>query len=81
LVKVCSAKFVGELVKRALPGLTLTHLPAPPAAISPKVTTQYFSVTKSGPCWDHIVETKEVGIYVPGDIPNAEVELLVVLED
>jgi type VI secretion system protein ImpJ len=80
LVKVCSAKFVGELVKRALPGLPLTHLPIPPAAISPKVTTQYFAISKSGPSWDHITETKEVGIYVPGDIPNAEVELLVVLE-
>lgn len=80
LVKVCSAKFVGELVKRALPGLTLTHLPVPPSAVSPKVSSQYFAVTKSGPCWDHIVETKDVGIYVPGDIPNAEVELLVVLD-
>ena len=80
LVKVCSARFVGELVKRALPGLTLTHLSVPPSAISPKVASQYFGVTKSGPCWDHIVETKEVGIYVPGDIPNAEVELLVVLD-
>lgn len=80
LVKVCSARFVGELVKRALPGLTLTHLSVPPSAVSPKVTSQYFAITKSGPCWDHILETKDVGIYIPGDIPNAEVELLVVLE-
>jgi type VI secretion system protein ImpJ len=81
LVKVCSARFVGELVKRALPGLTLTHLSVPPSTISPKVTSQYFSVTRSGPCWDHIMETKDVGVYVPGDIPNAEVELLVVLDN
>jgi type VI secretion system protein ImpJ len=81
LVKLCSSRFIGELVKRALPGLTLTHLPSPPAAISPKVESQYFSVTKSGPCWDHIVETKEVGIYIPGDIPNAELELLIVLDN
>lgn len=80
LVKVCSARFVAELVKRALPGLTLSHLPTPPAAISPKVTHQYYAVTKSGPCWDHITDTKEVGVYVPGDIPNAEVELLVILD-
>ena len=67
-------------MKRALPGLALTHIPVPPSAISPKVTSQYFGITKSGPCWDHIVETKDAGIYIPGDIPNAEVELLVVLE-
>jgi type VI secretion system protein ImpJ len=53
----------------------------PPSAISPKVTSQYFAITRSGPCWDHIMETKDVGIYVPGDIPNAEVELLVVLDN
>ncbi len=80
LVKVCSARFVGELVKRALPGLPLRHLASPPSAVPRKVETQYFSITKSGPCWDHIVETSQVGIYVPGELPSAQMELLVVLE-
>jgi type VI secretion system protein ImpJ len=80
LVKFCSARFVPELVKRAVPGMTLTHLPVPPSAISPKVESQYFALSKSGPCWDHIVETKQIGIYVPGEIPNPEIELSVVLE-
>lgn len=80
LVKVCSSQFVAELVKRALPGCTLTHLPAPPPAISARVDTQYFGVSKSGPCWDHIQQTRRVGIYVPGELPDPELELLVVLE-
>lgn len=79
LVKICSEKFVGELVRRALPGLGLAHVPPPPA-ISAKVETQYFLVNKSGPFWDHIVETRRVGLYVPGEIPNPEIELLVVLD-
>jgi type VI secretion system protein ImpJ len=80
LVKVCSAQFVGELVKRALPGCALTHAATPPAAISARVETQYFGVSKAGPCWDHIVSTRRVGIYVPGELPDPELELLVVLE-
>jgi len=80
LVKVCSAKFVGELVKRAIAGLTLTHVPMPPSALSAKLEMQYFSVNRAGPFWDHIVQTRRVGIYVPGDLPEPEVELLVVLE-
>lgn len=80
LVKICSAKFVGELVRRAMAGLALTHLPVPPAAISAKVENQYFGISKDGPFWDNIVQTKKVGIYVPGDLPGAELELLVVLE-
>jgi type VI secretion system protein ImpJ len=80
LVKVCSAAFVPQLVKRALPGLPLTHLPTPPPAISAKADFQYFSISKSGPCWDHIMQTRRVGVYVPGDLPEVELALLVVLE-
>jgi type VI secretion system protein ImpJ len=80
LVKVCSQQFVSELVKRALPGLTLTHMQVPPSAISAKVDSQYFVVNRSGPCWEHIMRTRNVGVYVPGELPSPEVELIVLLE-
>jgi len=80
LVKVCSAQFVPQLVKRALPGMELTHVPVPPSAVARKVESHYFSIGRAGPCWDHIVQTRRVGIYVPGEIPNPEIELLVILE-
>jgi type VI secretion system protein ImpJ len=80
LVKVCTPPFVRELVKRALPGMALTHLAVPPAAISARVETQYFGIARTGPCWDHLVQTRRVGVYVPGEFPNPEVEILVVLE-
>jgi type VI secretion system protein ImpJ len=80
LVKVCSARFVGELVRRAIAGLSLAHLPVPPPAIHAKVEMQYFSINRAGPFWDNIVQTRRVGIYVPGDFPDLEVELLVILE-
>ncbi len=79
-VKLCSAKFVPELVKRALPGLNLVHIPVPPSAIAAKVDYQYFAVSRSGPCWEHIMQTKFVGVYVPGELPSADVELIVILE-
>jgi len=80
LAKICSSKFVGELVKRAMAGLELTHLPMPPAAVPAKVETQYFGVNRSGPFWDSIVQTRRIGVYVPGELPNPELELFVVLE-
>ena len=80
LVKVCSAKFVGELVKRALPGLATTHLPVPPSAVPAKVESQYFGITRTGPFWDHIVQTRQIGIYVPGDLPDPKLELFVILD-
>jgi type VI secretion system protein ImpJ len=80
LVKFCSARFVPELVKRALPGMRLTHVETPPAALAPRITNQYFTVNRTGPCWDHLMETRRVGIYVPGDIPSPELELLILLD-
>lgn len=80
LVKVCSSAFVPELVRRALPGLALTHLPTPPPAVPAKVDFQYFSISKGGPCWDHINKTRRVGVYAPGEFPDCELELLVILE-
>lgn len=81
LIKLCSAKFLPELVKTALPGLTLTHLPVPPSAIAPKVDYQYFGVNRAGNCWEHIVETRRVGVYAPSELPDAEIELLVALDE
>ena len=80
LVKICSSKFVGELVKRALAGLEMTHLEAPPPAIRTKAETQYFGIDRAGPFWDSIKQTRRVGIYVPGELPNPDLQLLVVLD-
>jgi type VI secretion system protein ImpJ len=44
------------------------------------VDFEYFSIAKDGPCWDHIKQTRRVGIYVPGDLPEVELALMVVLE-
>jgi type VI secretion system protein ImpJ len=80
LVKVCSAKFVSELVRRAIAGLPLTHVPVPPSAIPAKLEMQYFDINRFGPFWDSIAQTKRVGLYVPGDLPDPELELVVILE-
>jgi len=79
-VKIGSAELLPELVKTSLPGLGLTHLSIPPSAIAPKVDFQYFGISKTGSAWEHIVQTRRVGLYVPGDFPNPELELLVVLD-
>ena len=76
LVKVCTPDFVRELVKRALPGMPLTHLPIPPPAISTRVETQYFGISRTGPCWNRMLQTRQVGVYVPNAFPNPELQVL-----
>jgi len=71
---------VPVLVKSALPGLKLDHRQVPPAAVSAKVDSQYFVLQRSGPCWEHIMQKRKVGVYVPGELPSPELELIVLLE-
>ncbi len=80
LLKICSDRFIRKLVQRALPALSLGHQSTPPAAISPKVDWHYFRIDRSGPCWDDIVKTRKLGVYIPEELPQAQVEITVVLE-
>ncbi|MGA9671053.1 MAG: type VI secretion system baseplate subunit TssK, partial [Terracidiphilus sp.] len=80
LVKVCSAEGVTKLVQRALPGLELMHVPVPPAALHAQADMHYFSVSLSGACWQHILQTKQVGVYIPGDLGDATFDLTIIME-
>lgn len=79
LVKLCSAWAIAKLVERAYPGLGLQYVATPPADLSPRPGMHYFLVQRTEPCWKSIVDTGEVGLYVPAAIPEPEVELKVVL--
>lgn len=81
LTKFCSARFVTELIKRALPGLTLNHLSVAPPQIAARVECQYFAIHRAGPCWEHIVQTRQVGVYVPAEIPTPQLNLIVLLDE
>lgn len=81
LVKMCSAKHIVRLVREAYPGLGIEHVAAPPAALAPRINTTYFRILRTEPCWRTITDSAEVGVYVPAAIPNAELDLVVVLEE
>ena len=79
-MKVCSANGVSFLVAHAHPGLELTHLPMPPAAIAPRADTQYFNIALAGKCDELLTKSREIGVYVPLSIPEPVVELLILYE-
>ena len=79
LIKVCSANHIEHLVQHALPGLQLTHLAAPPSAIPVKLNFQYFSLNQAGLAWEAIGRARNVAAYVPGDIQNPQLELIILL--
>ncbi|MDE3149431.1 MAG: type VI secretion system baseplate subunit TssK [Acidobacteriota bacterium] len=76
LAKACSATHIEQLIRQALPGVKLTHVPVPPRAIPVKLRYQYFSLERSGPVWDAIVRARNFAVYAPAEIPNPEMELI-----
>ena len=79
LVKVCSADHIDALVRQALPGVPLAHVANPPSAVPVKLDYQYFALTKTGPSWEAIARARNLAAHVPADLPNVQLELIVVL--
>jgi type VI secretion system protein ImpJ len=79
LIKVCSAAQVEQLVRQALPGIRMTHMPQPPPAIPVKLNYQYFSLNQSGPAWEGVGKARSLAAYVPADFKGAQLELIILL--
>lgn len=80
LVKFASKTDIAALVKEGTAGLPLDHLSSPPSVISPRIGSEYFRIGGSGPLWKGIRDSGNIGVYVPEALPNAELEVIVVLE-
>jgi len=79
LVKVCSATHIEHIVKQALPGVPMIHVSSPPSAIPLKLNYQYFSLSQQGLAWEAIQRARNFAAYVPGDFPNPQLELIILL--
>ena len=40
----------------------------------------YFSISLAGACWQHILQTRRVGVYLPGDLGDATFDLTIITE-
>jgi type VI secretion system protein ImpJ len=79
LIKACSANHLEHLVRQALPGLPLRHVPIPPSSIPIKLNYQYFSIQQTGPAWEAVRRARNFAAYVPAEFHNPQLELIVIL--
>jgi type VI secretion system protein ImpJ len=79
LLKVSSVEQLERLIRRALPGVALTHVAAPPSAIPLKLNYQYFLLERTGEDWDAIRLSRHLAAYVPAELPDARLELVILL--
>ena len=80
LVKISSTDDIQHLVRNALPGLPLRHVPVPPPAIPIKLDNQYFALNQGGELWNAMMLSRQIAVHAPGEIVEPKMELLIVLE-
>jgi predicted component of type VI protein secretion system len=51
----------------------------PPAAVRVKLDNQYFNLVQSGLLWNALTQARAVSVFVPSEIADSKMELLVVL--
>ena len=69
--KVGSADVVDTLIRQALPGLELVHVPHPPPAVPVKLDFLYFAVGRAGSAWDAVTRARNLAVWVPAELPSA----------
>jgi type VI secretion system protein ImpJ len=79
LLKVSSADQIERLIRQALPGVPLRHTPTPPSALPVKLEYQYFLLDRGSPDWEAIRRARNVAVYVPSDLPEPQLELVLLL--
>jgi len=81
LLKISSADQIDRLIKRALPGLSISHVANPPSALPVRLDYQYFALDLSGDDWDAIRNARNMAVYVPSDMPTPKLELIILLPE
>ncbi|MDR6482653.1 type VI secretion system baseplate subunit TssK [Paraburkholderia terricola] len=79
LCKMGAPDEVEHIVNSALPGIALRPVSRLPAAIPVRIENQYFAVDSSDPAFGRMISAHACQIYLPGSIPEAELELYAVL--
>jgi type VI secretion system protein ImpJ len=46
-----------------------------------KLNYQYFSLAEGGLAWEAITRARNLAAYVPGDFPNPQLELIILLPE
>ena len=79
LIKVCSADGIENLIQLALPGVAMSHQGTPRGGIPIRLNFEYFELNQGGPQWEAMVRSRSLAAYVPADLPNPQLELVIVL--
>jgi len=79
LAKAAAPDEINRLVRNALPGVTMMHMPSPPASVPVHLNNQYFRLLPSDPLWAGVMQARSLSVFVPAEIGMPKMELLTIL--
>ncbi|HLJ86708.1 MAG TPA: type VI secretion system baseplate subunit TssK [Candidatus Angelobacter sp.] len=79
VMKAGAAGYVDDMIRQALPGIRMTHVPSTPPEIPVKSKYKYFSLELSGKVWEGVQRARNFGVYAPADFPEVKLELIILL--
>jgi type VI secretion system protein ImpJ len=79
LMKVAGAGQLEDIVRRAMAGLKLMPVAAPPPEIPVKLKYKYFSLDATGAVYEGIQRARNLGVYAPAEFPGVQLELIVLM--
>lgn len=73
-VKIGPVEQIQQLVRSALPGITVNSLPVAPRQIPYHAGFSYFELNKQGELWQQMRQSGGFAIHIAGDFPGLEIE-------
>jgi type VI secretion system protein ImpJ len=73
-VKIGPVEQINQLIRSALPGITVTSLPVAPRQIPYHAGFSYFELNKHSELWQQMFTSGGFAIHIAGDFPGLEIE-------
>lgn len=77
-LKIASPDDIDSLVRSALPGLQLVHMPQVPLEVPVRPDTYYFSLESRGELYDAMLKAQSIAIYAPSTFAELKLELFAI---
>jgi type VI secretion system protein ImpJ len=74
-LKIASPNDIDGLVRSALPGLQLVHMPQVPMEVPVRPDTYHFAIENRGELYDAMLKAQAVAIYAPSTFTDLRLEL------
>ena len=77
-LKMASSDAIKVVIRAALPGVELRHVPRPPPSVPSRADANYFLVTPQGEYWRQVLQSRVLALHLPEPLGGLTPELVAV---